>query len=425
MAATHLKCRECRRRVRARGAVRLRPLLRAARGRLRPRRPGAPTPHQLRRRIQAGPAEHLALRGLPAARAAARPVRPRVLARRPARRLHAADPRRPARRAPRPARGVGQERRREPDALVQGPRRLRRRRTRARELGFDVARLRLDRQPRQRGRRPRRRARHASPTSSSRPTSRSRRSSRPASTARTSSRSSGNYDDVNRLCTELSGERELGVRQRQHAPVLRRGLEDARLRDRRAARLADARPRRRADRLGLAVHEDRQGLRGVARARASSTGDVPTMNGAQAEGCSPVASAFAAGHDVCRPVKPDTIAKSLAIGNPADGPYALELARRTGGGIDAVTDDEIRAGHPPARRDDRHLHRDRRRHDDRDARQARRARRHRRRASASCSSSPARASRRSTRCAARSSPTRSSRPTTSSSSTVEGAGVRA
>ena len=68
------------------------------------------------------------------------------------------------------------------------------------------------------------------------------------------------------------------------------------------------------------------------------------MNGAQAEGCSPVATAFAAGHDVCRPVKPNTIAKSLAIGNPADGPYAIELASRTGGGIDAVSDDEIRAG---------------------------------------------------------------------------------
>src|SRR5205807_3545604 len=51
-----------------------------------------------------------------------------------------------------------------------------------------------------------------------------------------------------------------------------------------------------------------------------------------------------AGADVCRPVKPSTIAKSLAIGNPADGPYALDLARRTGGSIDAVTDDEIRAG---------------------------------------------------------------------------------
>ncbi|HEX2084094.1 MAG TPA: pyridoxal-phosphate dependent enzyme, partial [Solirubrobacteraceae bacterium] len=64
----------------------------------------------------------------------------------------------------------------------------------------------------------------------------------------------------------------------------------------------------------------------------------------QATGCSPVAQAFAAGTDVCRPVKPDTIAKSLAIGNPADGPYAVELARRSGGGVDAVTDDEIRAG---------------------------------------------------------------------------------
>ena len=68
------------------------------------------------------------------------------------------------------------------------------------------------------------------------------------------------------------------------------------------------------------------------------------MNGAQAEGCSPVAQAFEAGHEVCRPVRPETIAKSLAIGNPADGPYALDLARRSGGSVDSVTDDEIRDG---------------------------------------------------------------------------------
>jgi len=73
-------------------------------------------------------------------------------------------------------------------------------------------------------------------------------------------------------------------------------------------------------------------------------GSAPTMNGAQALGCSPVAAAFAAGRDFCEPVRPSTIAKSLAIGNPADGPYALDLARRTNGSIDAVTDDEIRAG---------------------------------------------------------------------------------
>jgi threonine synthase len=73
-------------------------------------------------------------------------------------------------------------------------------------------------------------------------------------------------------------------------------------------------------------------------------GTLPTFNGAQAAGCSPVASAFADGKDFCRPVKPDTIAKSLAIGNPADGPYALDLARRSGGTIESVTDDEIREG---------------------------------------------------------------------------------
>ena len=64
------------------------------------------------------------------------------------------------------------------------------------------------------------------------------------------------------------GRARLGVRQRQPAALLRRGIEDARLRDRRAARLRAARPLRRADRLRLAVHEDRQGLRRVARAGA-------------------------------------------------------------------------------------------------------------------------------------------------------------
>src|SRR6185369_4083852 len=58
-------------------------------------------------------------------------------------------------------------------------------------------------------------------------------------------------------------------------------------------------------------------------------GELPRFNGAQAAGCSPVAQAFEAGTDFCKPVRPDTIAKSLAIGNPADGPYALDLARRS------------------------------------------------------------------------------------------------
>jgi len=63
--------------------------------------------------------------------------------------------------------------------------------------------------------------------------------------------------------------------------------------------------------------------------------------GAQAAGCAPVAAAFRAGHDVVQPVRPDTIAKSLAIGNPADGPYVLDVTRRTGGAVADVGDDEI------------------------------------------------------------------------------------
>jgi threonine synthase len=74
-------------------------------------------------------------------------------------------------------------------------------------------------------------------------------------------------------------------------------------------------------------------------------GPVVRISGAQATGCSPVATAFADGADYVRPLKkPDTIAKSLAIGNPTDGEYALEVVRRSGGAIGSVTDDEILDG---------------------------------------------------------------------------------
>ena len=64
--------------------------------------------------------------------------------------------------------------------------------------------------------------------------------------------------------------------------------------------------------------------------------------GAQASGCSPVSTAYKAGVDAIRPVKPDTIAKSLAIGNPADGIYVLDVCRETGGAVEDITDDEVR-----------------------------------------------------------------------------------
>jgi threonine synthase len=66
--------------------------------------------------------------------------------------------------------------------------------------------------------------------------------------------------------------------------------------------------------------------------------------GAQATGCSPIATAYENGWEAVRPVKPSTIARSLAIGNPADGPYALDVVRRTGGAMGHVSDEQLVAG---------------------------------------------------------------------------------
>ena len=69
-----------------------------------------------------------------------------------------------------------------------------------------------------------------------------------------------------------------------------------------------------------------------------------SVHGAQAAGCAPISSAFKEGQDFFKPVKPNTIAKSLAIGTPADGFYALKVFQETGAASDDVTDDEIREG---------------------------------------------------------------------------------
>ena len=66
--------------------------------------------------------------------------------------------------------------------------------------------------------------------------------------------------------------------------------------------------------------------------------------GAQATGCSPIATAYENGWDTVKPVKPNTIARSLAIGNPADGPYALDAVRRTGGAMSHVSDEQVVEG---------------------------------------------------------------------------------
>ncbi|MBW4030934.1 MAG: pyridoxal-phosphate dependent enzyme, partial [Acidobacteria bacterium] len=70
-------------------------------------------------------------------------------------------------------------------------------------------------------------------------------------------------------------------------------------------------------------------------------GSEPVLFGAQATGCSPIATAFADGADVVTPQRPNTIARSLAIGNPADGPYVLDEVRAHGGDIGSVSDAEV------------------------------------------------------------------------------------
>jgi threonine synthase len=153
----------------------------------------------------------------------------------------------------------------------------------------------------------------------------------------------GTYDDVNRLCTQLAGERDWAFVNVNVRPYYAEGSKTIgyeiaeqlgfELPDRVVAPIAS----------GSLFSKIARGLDEWLDVGLID-GELPVFNGAQAAGCSPVAQAFEAGSDVCRPVRPDTIAKSLAIGDPADGPYALDLARRSGGTVDSVTDDEIRAG---------------------------------------------------------------------------------
>ena len=153
----------------------------------------------------------------------------------------------------------------------------------------------------------------------------------------------GNYDDVNRLCTELSGERDWAFVNVNMRPYYSEGSKTV------GYEIAEQLNWELPDRVVVPVASGSL-ITKIARGFEEwlevglVEGELPKFNGAQAAGCSPVAQAWEAGRDFCAPVKPSTIAKSLAIGNPADGPYALDLARRTDGGIDSVTDDEVRAG---------------------------------------------------------------------------------
>jgi threonine synthase len=153
----------------------------------------------------------------------------------------------------------------------------------------------------------------------------------------------GTYDDVNRFCSELIGDElgdQWGFANVNLRPYYAEGSKTL------AYEIAEQLGWRIPDQIVIPVASGSQ-LTKIDKAfkeliKLGLVEEKPyKIFAAQAEGCSPVSTAYKAGLDVIRPVKPDTIAKSLAIGNPADGPYVLDIARRTGGAVEDVTDAEV------------------------------------------------------------------------------------
>jgi len=154
----------------------------------------------------------------------------------------------------------------------------------------------------------------------------------------------GTYDDVNRLCAELTSEKPswafVNVNVRTYYSEGSKTL---------AFEVAEQLGWRAPDHVVVPIASGSQ-LTKIHKGFGElvKVGLLPEagvrVSGAQAQGCSPVATAFAEGTDAIRPQKPSTIAKSLAIGNPADGWYALDVVRSTGGAVGSVTDEEIIEG---------------------------------------------------------------------------------
>jgi len=153
----------------------------------------------------------------------------------------------------------------------------------------------------------------------------------------------GNYDEVNRLCAEIAEEHRWAFVNVNLRPYYSEGGKTL------GFEVAEQLGWRAPDHVvvpvasGSLLVKIHKGLQELQR-----TGVIPDLrtrvHGAQAAGCAPVAAAFAEGREEIHPVKPNTIARSLAIGAPADGRYVLRLARDTGGRVLAVTDEEIVEG---------------------------------------------------------------------------------
>ncbi len=153
----------------------------------------------------------------------------------------------------------------------------------------------------------------------------------------------GNYDQVNRLCSEVANTHGWGFVNINLRPYYSEGSKTLgyevaeqlgwQLPDHIVAPLAS----------GSLFTKIYKGFREFVDV--GLVEDKPVrFSGAQAEGCSPIAQAYKEGRDFISPVKPNTIAKSIAIGNPADGVYAIDIAHKTNGTIESVTDAEIIAG---------------------------------------------------------------------------------
>ena len=151
----------------------------------------------------------------------------------------------------------------------------------------------------------------------------------------------GHYDEVNRLCAEIAGKYGWAFVNVNMRPYYAEGSKsmayeiaeqlDWKLPQHTVVPMASGS-------LLTKIHKGYQELIRLGLAKDSK----PTVHGAQATGCSPISAAYKQGMDFFKPVKPDTIAKSLAIGTPADGFYALKVMKETGGASDDVSDDEIR-----------------------------------------------------------------------------------
>lgn len=153
----------------------------------------------------------------------------------------------------------------------------------------------------------------------------------------------GSYDDINRLCAELSGSHPWAFVNMNVRPYYAEGSKTL------AFEIAEKLGWRAPDAMVVPIASGSLFTKmGKGMRELHQVGLAPEphmqLHGAQAEGCSPVAAAYAKGADEVLPVKPNTIAKSLAIGNPADGYYALGEARSSGGTIETVPEDSVVEG---------------------------------------------------------------------------------